>query len=409
MTQRERDTEIRKIALLVSCATILQILESLFPHPIPGIRLGLANMITLVALVDLGFRAALEIALMRTLISSFILGTFLSPPFILSFGAALSSTLVMGLLYRLTTIRGRAFLSLVGISMIGAMVHNLAQIGLAYFLIIHHRSIFYLVPLLGISAVLTGLITGLVASQVCRKLASLSAGALEIQSGILNGLAKEGPAAPSSALQMRRYVSIASPIHAIPASVKILASLVIATAVFMLHSFAGLSLVLLVILCTGLLSKVPFARFVFELRRLSLFLVFSFAIPFFFMRDGRVIFSRGPFMLTETGLAMGGTIVLRLVLLMLSASILIATTSPDELAAALKKLLAPLKRVGVPADRLVEILTMSWLSIPAFWDRIHRYVTNKRSEGKKLAEVVASLSDVIVALYREAEGYGVQE
>jgi hypothetical protein len=63
----------------------------------------------------------------------------------------------------------------------------------------------------------------------------------------------------------------------------------------------------------------------------------------------------------------------------------------------------------VPADRLVEILTMSWLSIPAFWDRIHRYVTSKRSEGKKLTEVVASLSDVIVALYREAEGYGVPE
>jgi heptaprenyl diphosphate synthase len=408
MTQNERDTEIRKIALLVSCATILQILESLFPHPIPGIRLGLANMITLVALVDLGFQAALEIALMRTLISSFILGTFLSPPFILSFGAALSSTLVMGILYRLTTIRGRAFMSLVGISMIGAMVHNLAQIGLAYFLIIHHRSIFYLVPLLGISAVLTGLITGLVASQVCRKLASSSAGAPEA-AGILQGTADGPSLAPGSGLQMRRYVQISSPVHATPASVKILASLAVATAVFILHSFAGLSVVLLALLCAGLLSRVPFPRLLSDLRRLAPFLLFSFVISLFFMRDGRVIFARGPFMLTETGLVTGGAIVYRLVLLMLSASILIATTSPDELAAALKKLLAPLKRVGVPADRLVEILTMSWLSIPAFWDRIHRYVTNKRSEGTKLTEVVASLSDVIVALYREAEGYGVQE
>jgi heptaprenyl diphosphate synthase len=404
MTQRERDTEIRKIALLVSCATILQILESLFPHPIPGIRLGLANMITLVALVDLGFRAALEIALMRTLISSFILGTFLSPPFILSFGAALSSTLVMGILYRLTTIRGRAFLSLVGISMIGAMVHNLAQIGLAYFLIIHHRSIFYLVPLLGISAVITGVITGLVASQVCMKLASSSGGGPETR-GILDGTADVLSQAQGSTLQMRRYVRISSPVHATPASVKILASLAIATAVFMLHGFTGLSVVLLALLSAGLLSRVPFPRLLSDLGRLAPFLLFSFLISLFFMRDGRVIFSRGPFMLTETGLVTGGVIVYRLMLLMLSASILIATTSPDELAAALKKLLAPLKRVGVPADRLVTILTMSWLSIPAFWDRIHRYVTNKRSEGTKLTEVVARLSDVIVALYREAEAY----
>jgi len=406
MTERERETEIRKIALLVSCATILQILESLFPHPIPGIRLGLANMITLVALVDLGFRAALEIALMRTLISSFILGTFLSPPFILSFGAALSSTLVMGILYRLTTVRGRAFMSLVGISMIGAMAHNLAQIGLAYLLIIHHRSIFYLVPLLGISAVLTGLITGLVASQVCRKLAASGAGAPE-STGILSGM-RDGPSdAPASALETRRYVRIASPVHAAPASFKIIASLAIATAVLILHSFAGLSLVLLLLLSTGLLSRVNLPRLLSDLRRLAPFLLFSFLISLFFMRDGRVVFSRGPITLTETGLVTGGLIVYRLAILMLSASILIATTSPDELAGALKKLLSPFGRVGVPADRLVEILTLSWLSIPAFWDRIHRYVTNERSEGKKLTEVVASLSDVIVALYRETEGYEV--
>ncbi|MFH1311922.1 MAG: Gx transporter family protein, partial [Candidatus Eisenbacteria bacterium] len=293
-------------------------------------------------------------------------------------------------------------------SMMGAMVHNVSQIGLAYFLIIHHRSIFYLVPLLGISAVLTGLITGLVASQVCRKLVSSSTGVPEA-AGILKGTVDELSQASGSVLQMRRYIRIASPVHAAPASVKILASLAITIAVLILHGFAGLSVVLLVLLSFGFLSRVHLLRLLSDLRRLAPFLLFSFVIPLLFMRDGRAIFSHGPFTLTETGLVMGGAIVYRLMLLMLSASILTATTSPDDLAAALKKLLSPLERLGLPADRLVEILTMSWLSIPAFWDRVYGYVKNRRSEGKKLTEVIASLSDVIIALYLDAERYGVQE
>jgi heptaprenyl diphosphate synthase len=68
-----------QIAFLVACASVLQILESLIPNPIPGVRLGLANMITLVALVDLGVGAAVEIAVLRTVCSSFILGTFFHP------------------------------------------------------------------------------------------------------------------------------------------------------------------------------------------------------------------------------------------------------------------------------------------------------------------------------------------
>ena len=77
-------------ALFVALACVLQISESLIPLPIPGLRLGLANILTLTALVMLGFRAALEITLMRTILSSFITGTFMSPGFILSFSGFLS-------------------------------------------------------------------------------------------------------------------------------------------------------------------------------------------------------------------------------------------------------------------------------------------------------------------------------
>ena len=102
MSEINKDHKVYKIALLVAFACVLQIAESLIPHPIPGLRLGLANMLTLTAMVVLGFRYAMEVAVLRTVLSAFIMGTFLSPTFILSISGAVLSTLVMGFFYWLS-------------------------------------------------------------------------------------------------------------------------------------------------------------------------------------------------------------------------------------------------------------------------------------------------------------------
>ncbi|MDI6641894.1 MAG: Gx transporter family protein, partial [Elusimicrobiota bacterium] len=84
-----------KISYLIACGIVLQVGESLFPHPIPGVRLGLANISTLLALNFFGFSAGFYVALMRPLIGSLFLGSFLSPAFILSFSGSVVSCFVM--------------------------------------------------------------------------------------------------------------------------------------------------------------------------------------------------------------------------------------------------------------------------------------------------------------------------
>ncbi len=121
MPESKENNQVYKIALLVAISCVLQISESLIPHPIPGLRLGMANMVTLVALVVLGFRPALEIAIFRTILSSIIMGTFMSPTFVLSLSGALISTLVMGFLYWLAGFNKVYGLSIIGIS-IGKIV-----------------------------------------------------------------------------------------------------------------------------------------------------------------------------------------------------------------------------------------------------------------------------------------------
>ena len=153
MIDNQRDNKIYKIALLVALACVLQIAESLIPHPIPGLRLGLANMLTLTAMVVLGFRYALEVALSRSVLSAFTMGTF-----------------IMGFFYWLSGLNRRCRLSIIGISIIGAFCHNLVQLYLAYLLLVKHEGIFVFFPWLSVGAVATGWVVGVVAGGVCRRL-----------------------------------------------------------------------------------------------------------------------------------------------------------------------------------------------------------------------------------------------
>jgi len=70
-----------RLAMLVACASVLQVAESLLPHPLPGVRLGLANIIAVMTMVCIGPGSAIQLAVLRTLVSSMVLGTL---PFLLA-------------------------------------------------------------------------------------------------------------------------------------------------------------------------------------------------------------------------------------------------------------------------------------------------------------------------------------
>ncbi|NQV18957.1 MAG: Gx transporter family protein [Armatimonadetes bacterium] len=393
MTKLTEDIKIQKIALLIACASALQILESLIPHPIPGVRLGLANMITVVALVNLGFKASLEIAILRTIISSFIMGTFLSPTFILSFSGAVTSTIVMGIIFRLSTLNRKVYFSLVGISLMGAFTHNIVQISLVYLLLIKHKGIFLLLPWLGISAVVMGWITGLVASQVCRKLETISVRKdLEELVGITS--------APFSS---RNYVQSDSSIHLLHPILKISFVFILAVAVLILNNFIVYSIILIFLIIVIQISRIPILNIFSRIRKLSVFLFFSFIIPVLLSRNGEILVDLGFLQITQEGLLMGFTFVFRIVLLMLSATLMMMTTSPEELASGLKKLLSPFEIIGVSGDRVSTIITASISYIPDSLKRVHHFIKLQKFSGKTFRRLIPALSDLIVVLYQQAD------
>ena len=146
------------LAMLVAMGTALHVVEALLPIPlpIPGVKLGLANIVTLLAIYLYGFRDGLTVALMRVLLGSLIGGVFLSPGFLLGASGAVVSTLVMAILLRYT----RCF-SVIGISMAGAVGHNVGQL-LAACLLLQSAAIFFYLPVLLLAGIPSGLFTGYV-------------------------------------------------------------------------------------------------------------------------------------------------------------------------------------------------------------------------------------------------------
>jgi heptaprenyl diphosphate synthase len=396
----KNDIRTQKTALLVTCATILQLAESFFPQPLPGIKLGLANMITIVALSDLGFAAAVEIAVLRTVIGSLLLGTFLSTTFFLSFSSAITSSVVMGAVFTAVRNMKKPFISIIGISLIGAVVHNLTQITIVYFLLIKSPGVLMLLPWLGISGVAMGWMTGIIASRVCMKLGGEKSVAAA-------GYAMQGQAAGPSAAGLKfngRYLEGSSFLHIMDPAFKIITVAAVAVIVLAANNVMAYLLILEALLLAAAAAGVKFSTLFSGVKKMKFFLLFSFVVPMLFGSGGAVLLSIGSFKLTSGGIETGMLFVFRLLLLMISTDLLIRTSKPEALVSGIEKLLAPLKFAGISGKRTSHIIVTSWMSVPDFWDRAMVLVKKYREGGKAgLKNAVVILVAVIVNLYRQAE------
>ena len=157
---------ITTLALIVALGVVLHRLEVLIPLPSPWIKLGLANVMTLVTLVFLGFRDALTVTLLRVVLGSILGGTFLSPTFFLSLSGGVAATFTMAVVYHY---RKNPF-SLIGVSVCAAYAHTLATITFVYFFWVRQEFFFKLLPIFFTFALITGILNGIVGNCITKKL-----------------------------------------------------------------------------------------------------------------------------------------------------------------------------------------------------------------------------------------------
>lgn len=167
-SSNNRHDELHKTAVLAvfaSVAVVLGIVESLIPFTaaVPGAKLGLGNIMVLTCLVYFRGRDAFALIILKTVLTSFILGSFST--FLFSLFGALASFVVMFVLLRF----GRESFSLVMISVLGGIMHNVGQLCAAA-LVLGTTSIFYYLPFLFVTGMITGVLVGIATRVLTRSL-----------------------------------------------------------------------------------------------------------------------------------------------------------------------------------------------------------------------------------------------
>ncbi len=169
------------IASLTALAIAIHVVESSIPSIIPGIKPGLSNVIILICLFTFGFKVAAQVSLLRVFIVSLLIGTFLSPTFILSLTGAISSLFSIAIIWFIflkfknqdkkfsdikntsTTFNNTSFIGPIGIAIVSSISHMLGQFYMAWYLYIPHPQLLKMLPIFITISVILGLVSGLLA------------------------------------------------------------------------------------------------------------------------------------------------------------------------------------------------------------------------------------------------------
>jgi len=154
-----------QIAWLAALAILIHIFESAIPSVLPGLKPGLSNIITIAVLSLFGWSMAAWVSMLRVLVGSLLLGTFLSPTFLMSLSGALASMLILWFAVRMP---GRGF-GPIGYSLLAAMAHMTGQFLCAYLLFIPHAGLWRLFPILMTVAVILGIINGIICQRLIER------------------------------------------------------------------------------------------------------------------------------------------------------------------------------------------------------------------------------------------------
>ena len=151
--------EITRTAAFTAVAVLLGYVESLFPPIAAGVKLGIANIVVISVLYTRGAKEAFAVSLLKVILCMALFGSMTS--FIYSLSGAILSLTVM-----IIAKKSKAF-SLVAVSGVGGLCHNMAQFFCAY-IIIGKGVLFYL-PVLCVSGILCGVLTGIASGIIVKR------------------------------------------------------------------------------------------------------------------------------------------------------------------------------------------------------------------------------------------------
>ncbi|QWB96042.1 Gx transporter family protein [Mycoplasmatota bacterium] len=158
--KRKQTQKMVLLANLLAIGIVLNIIESLYIHisPVPGAKIGFANIVTLIVIYLYGPKEAFILTLLRIFLVSVLIGTFLGPTFYLGLGGALMSITAMIILSKLN------FFGIIGVSVLGSVFHAVGQV-LIGIPVLGSSAIVYWLPVMLLISVPAGFLTGAISTK----------------------------------------------------------------------------------------------------------------------------------------------------------------------------------------------------------------------------------------------------
>ena len=153
-----------RLSMLISLSVVISIIESYIPilnNIVPGLRLGLSNIIILFVLYKYNFKVSLYVSIVRVILVGLLRTGLFSISFWFSLSGAIFSIVFMYIAKKIK------LLSVVGVSVVGSISHSIGQILIAIFILKNNNVIYYL-PYLLILSIPTGVITGLITNKILK-------------------------------------------------------------------------------------------------------------------------------------------------------------------------------------------------------------------------------------------------
>ena len=200
-----------------------------------------------------------------------------------------------------------------------------------------------------------------------------------------------------------QYYPENSIIHRLDPRVKLFGTLVFIVMLFVVNNFIGFALMALYLFAIVKCSRIPFRKVVKGVRGIIIILIFSAILNIFFT-PGRPLAHWWIFTITSEGLTRSAYLVIRLVLLVLSTSVMTLTTKPNDLADGLEKALGFLKVIKVPVHEIAMIMSLALRFIPTLMDETERIKKAQMArganfEGGNIFKRAKSLIPILVPLF----------
>lgn len=209
-----------------------------------------------------------------------------------------------------------------------------------------------------------------------------------------------------------QYYFADSFVHRMDARIKLLLCLTFMVAIFFVTSFAVFGLIVLFLLLTIAIAKVPLGSILRSIKGIFVLLLFTAILNLFFTKRGTLLWSWWILEIYDGGIIFAAKMLLRLTLLVIGSNLLTLTTTPVELTHAIESLLAPLNVVKFPVKDFALIMSLTLSFIPSLIEETDRIVRAQKARGadfdtgsvfKRAKAFVPILIPLLVGGFRRAD------